>query len=149
MLSDGFDENVIIFGVDMSSSVHINNKKDIFILSKDPTQGLGNTTLIAKAAYLINFTEPRNKFSLSLYWHESCIYLFTKGVKICQFKAKDTEITAYTLCLRNISKTFSVNDMKETGLNVYVHDYSFDFSSIDVAANRDIHKYLKKKNYIK
>ena len=33
--------NVIIFGVDMSSSPHIDNKKkDILILGKGPTQGL-------------------------------------------------------------------------------------------------------------
>ena len=32
-------KNVIIFGVDMSSSVHIDNKKkDILILGKDPTK---------------------------------------------------------------------------------------------------------------
>ena len=39
-LPDGrVGENVIIFGVDMSSSVHIDNKKkDIFILGIGPTQ---------------------------------------------------------------------------------------------------------------
>ena len=36
-----FGKNVIIFGVDMSSSVHIDNKgKDISILGEGPTQGL-------------------------------------------------------------------------------------------------------------
>ena len=40
----GFGKNVIIFGVDMSSSVHVNNKKkDILILHEGPTQGLDNT----------------------------------------------------------------------------------------------------------
>ena len=37
----GFGQNIIIFGVDMSSSAHIDNKKkDILILGKGPTQGL-------------------------------------------------------------------------------------------------------------
>ena len=37
----GFGQNVIIFGVDMSSSAHIDNKKkDILVLGKGPTQGL-------------------------------------------------------------------------------------------------------------
>ena len=37
----GFGQNVLIFGADMSSSAHINNqKKDIFILRKEPTHGL-------------------------------------------------------------------------------------------------------------
>ena len=43
-------KNVIIFGVDLSSSVHIDNKgKDILILGLGPTQGLDDTTLTAEA----------------------------------------------------------------------------------------------------
>ena len=49
--------NVIIFGVDMSSSKKINNrKKDILILGKGPTQGLEHT-LSAKKMYSINSIE--------------------------------------------------------------------------------------------
>ena len=45
-------KNIITFGVDMSSSVHIDNKgKDILILHKGPTQGLDDTTLTADAQY--------------------------------------------------------------------------------------------------
>ena len=47
-------KNVIIFGVNMRSSVHINNKKkDILILGADPTQELDDTRLIAEAQYSI------------------------------------------------------------------------------------------------
>ena len=54
--SGRFSQNVIIFGVDMSSSVHVDNKKkDILILRKGPTQGLEHT-LIAEKMYSINFT---------------------------------------------------------------------------------------------
>ena len=43
-------KNVIIFGVDMSSSVHIHNKnKDIRILAFGPTQGLNKITLTSEA----------------------------------------------------------------------------------------------------
>ena len=56
-------ENIIIFGVNMSSSVHIGNKnKDILILGEGPTQGLDDTTLTAEANYSINFTKPRKRF---------------------------------------------------------------------------------------
>ena len=54
-------KKVIIFGVDMSSSTKIDNKKkDILILGIGPTQGLG-TTLSAEKMYSINFTEKKNK----------------------------------------------------------------------------------------
>ena len=41
LLPDGsVGKNIIVFGVDMSSSMHIDNKKkDILILGKGPTQG--------------------------------------------------------------------------------------------------------------
>ena len=40
----GFGQNVLIFGVDMSFSAHIDNKKeDILVLGKGPTQGLEHT----------------------------------------------------------------------------------------------------------
>ena len=72
-LSDGsVGKNAIIFGVDMSSSVHIGNKgKAILILCKGPTQGLVNTTLTAEAQYSINFSLSNRKFCLSLHYNGS------------------------------------------------------------------------------
>ena len=52
----GFGQNVLIFGADMSSSAHIDNKKkDILVLGKGPTKGLEHT-LTAEEMYSINFT---------------------------------------------------------------------------------------------
>ena len=48
--------NVIIFGAEISSSVHLDNKgKDILIFVEGPTQRLDDTTLTAEAIYPINF----------------------------------------------------------------------------------------------
>ena len=54
-LPDGsVDKNVIIFGVNMSSSVQIDNKgKNVLILDKRPTQGL-NHTLTAETHSIFN-----------------------------------------------------------------------------------------------
>ena len=41
----------------MNSSIHIgNNGKDILVLGKGPTQGLGENSLTAEKMYSINFT---------------------------------------------------------------------------------------------
>ena len=58
LFTDGsYGKNVIISVTDMSSSVHVNNKKkDNLILGEVPTQGLDDTTLTAEAKYSINFT---------------------------------------------------------------------------------------------
>ena len=63
----GFLQNIIIFGVDMNSSIHIDNKwKYILILGKGPTQGLGQNSLTAEKMYSINFTLTK-KNCLSLH----------------------------------------------------------------------------------
>ena len=75
-------------------------------------------------------------------------YLFVNGIEITEFKAKDSEIVAAPLCLGNISKDFSVDNMKKTGLNGYVYDFSVDYDAITVDGILDIHKDLMKKNNI-
>ena len=94
--------NVIFFGVDMSSSTHIDNKKkDILNLGKGPTQGLEHS-LMAEKLYSMNFTKENTKFCLSLHYNGVNTYLFVNGTEIINFKLKDSEITAYPLCLGNI-----------------------------------------------
>ena len=60
--SGGFGQNVLIFGVDMSSSPHIDNKKkDILVLGRGTTQGL-ESTQTAEKMYSINFTVTKRNF---------------------------------------------------------------------------------------
>ena len=75
-------------------------------------------------------------------------YLFVNGTQIIKLKAKDSKIKAYSLCLGNISKDWSHDNMKKTGFNGYIYDFSTDYSAIDVDNIKDIHKYLMKKNGI-
>ena len=44
-------------------------------------------------------------------------FLFVNATKVYQFKAKNSEIKDYALCLGNVSKDFTINNMKKTGLN--------------------------------
>ena len=58
--NSGIGKNLMIFGTEMSSSVHIYNKrKYILILGKDPTDGLDDTALTAEAEYFINFSKQQ------------------------------------------------------------------------------------------
>ena len=125
-------KNVTIFGADMSPSAHVDDKnKDILILGEGPTQGLDDTTLTAEAKYPINCTQPRKLFVLSLHYNGNSSLLFLNAVKIYQFKAKYSEIKDYTLCLSNISKDFTINNMKKQRLKGSVNDFSAGFNPID------------------
>ena len=83
---NGFVKNVIILGVDMSSSEYVDNKKK----------------------YILIFGE-------GLYYNGENSYLFVHGIEIHKFKTKDSEINTIPLCLGNISKDFSVDNTKKTG----------------------------------
>ena len=147
--SGGTGRNVIIFGVDMSSSTKIDNKnKDILILGKGPTQGLREHSLSAEKMYSINFTKVNTKFCLSLHYNGANSYLFVNGTEIYKFKAKDSMIILNNLCLGNVSKDFPASNMKNTGFNGYIYDVSVDYDLIDVDNIKDIHKYLMEKDEI-
>ena len=75
-------------------------------------------------------------------------YLFVDGTEIIKFKAKGSEILAYPLCLGNISKDWSVDNMGKTALKGNVSDFSVDYNGIAISDMLDIHKYLMKKNEI-
>ena len=77
-----------------------------------------------------------------MHYNRANSYLFVNGTKIYKFKAKDSEI----VCLGNISKDWSADNMKKTGFNGCVYDFSVDYDSTDVDNIKDIHKYLMRKN---
>ena len=143
----GYDQNVIIFGADMNSSPHTDTKgKDILILGTDPTQGLGEHSLTAEKMCSINFTKEYTKFCLSLHYNGANSYLFVNGTEIIKFKAKDSNIVARPLCLGNISKDWSTDNMRKSSFTGYVYDLSVDYDAIGVNDIKDIRKYLMKKN---
>ena len=74
---NGSGRNVIIFGVEMSSSPHTDNK-NISILHKGPTQELEHK-LTAEKLHSINFTENNKKFCLSLHYSGANSYLFVNS----------------------------------------------------------------------
>ena len=95
--------------------------------------------------YSINFTVTNKKFCLSLHNNGANSYLFVNDTDIYKFKAKDFEILVGPICLGNISKDWSLDNMKKTGLLNY---FSVDYDPIAVDDIKDIHKYLMKKNNI-
>ena len=96
--------------------------------------------------YSINFTVTNKKFCLSLHYNGVNSYLFVNDTEIWKFKAKDSEIVLGPMWLGNISKDWSVDNMKKTGFNGHVYDFSVYYDSLAVDDIKNIHKYLMKKN---
>ena len=68
--------------------------------------------------YWVNFIGRRKTFCISLYYNGENSCLFVNGTEIIKFKAKDSEIVAAPLCRGNISKDWSVGNIK--GLDLMV-----------------------------
>ena len=118
-------------------------------MGKGPTQGLGEHSLTAEKMYSINFSATGKRFCLSLHYNGANSYLFVNGTEMIKFKAKDSELDSNILCLGNISKDFSVNNMKkETVLYGTAYGFSVDYGIISVENILNVRKYLTKKHNI-
>ena len=102
--------------------------KDFLILGERPTQKLRDTILTAEAKYPINLAQLGKRFVLhynGVHYNGSNSLLFVNATKIYQFKANDSELKDYALCLGNISKDFTVNNTKKSGFKGTVKVFLF------------------------
>ena len=110
-----------------------------------PTQGLDDTTLTGEATYAISFTQSNRRFVLSLHYNGDKNFLFVDAIKIYQFKAKNSGIKKYVSCLSNVSKDFTIDNMKKRNRIKRKHKFfSVDYRSINTNEILDIHIYLTK-----
>ena len=98
--------------------------------------------------YSVNFTKVNTKFCQGFHYNGANSYFFVNGTEIHKFTAKDSMTVPNNLCLGNVSKDFLASNMKKTGFNGYIYNFSVDYNSIDVNDIKNIHKYLMKKNGI-
>ena len=111
------------------------------VLGKWPTQGL-EQILTAEKMYSINFTMTKKKFCLSLHYNGANSYLFVNAKEIVRFQAKDSAIVAAPLCLGNISKDWSLHNIKKTGLNGYVYEFCVDYVDFSAPPSINVAEYL-------
>ena len=143
-------KNVIIFGVDTSSSIHATNRvNNIYVMGKDFIQGINDTTIYAEKLFHNNFTEFGVKFVLSLHYNGDNSYLFANGRQELKFKAKDDQIINEKLCLGNLSSEWTKSESEKTGGYGNIYDFVVDYKPIvGVDPIYDIHRYLMIKHNI-
>ena len=124
-------KNVIIFGVDTSSSIHATNSaNNIYVMGKNFIQGINDTAIYAEKRFHNNFTEFGVKFVLNLHYNGDNSYLFANGRQELKFKAKDDQIINEKLCLGNLSSEWTTSESEKTGLYGNIHDFVVDYKPI-------------------
>ena len=142
--------NVLIFGVDMSFSVHATNRANhIYLMGDGLMQGINDTTLYAEKKYFRNFIEPNVKFVLSLHCNSNDSYSFVNGRQELKFKAKMGQLVKEKLCIGNLSDQWTTSESGKTGLYGNIYDFVIDYEEILLLKTIcDMHRYLMIKHDI-
>ena len=142
--------NVIIFGVDMSSSIHATNRaNNIYVMGKEFIQRINDTTIYAEKLFHNNFTKHGEKLVLSLHYIGDNSYLFANDRQELKFKAKYDQMINEKLCLENLIGEWTKSEPEKTGLNGNIYDFVVDYRAINgLKSIYDMHRYLMTKHNI-
>ena len=144
-------QNVLIFGAGMSFSRHSTNKSNhIYVMGEDFIQGINDTTLYPEKKFDRNFTNPGEKFVLSLLYNGDDSYLFVNGRQELKFKCKTDQLVRESLCLGNLSNQLTKSESEKAGLYGDIYDFVVDYEAIiGVKPIYDFHRYLMIKHNTK
>ena len=136
--------NVLIFGADMSCSVHATNRANhIYLMGTGLTQGINDTTIYVEKNFYRNFTDFGKKFLLSLHYNGDNSYLFVNGRQELKFKAKTDQLVKEKLCIGNLSDQWTTSESEKTGVYGKIYDFVVDYEQISgVKTIYDMHRYL-------
>ena len=143
--------NVLIFGVDMSFSVHATNRaNNIYVMGDGLMQGINDNRIYVEKNYYINFTDPGKKYVLSLHYNGDNSYLFINSRQELKFKAKNDQLVKEKLCIGNLSDQWTASESEKTGLYGNINDFLVDYQAVvGVGPIYDMHRYLMTKHNIK
>ena len=103
--------NVLIFGADMSFSVHATNRaNNIYVMGEAFVQGINDTTIYTEKKFYRNFTDPGKKFVLSLHYNSDNSYLFANGRQELKFKPKTDQLVKEKICIGNLSDQWTASE---------------------------------------
>ena len=142
--------NVLIFGADMSFSVHAANRANhIYLMGTGLTQGINDTTIYAEKNFYRNFTDFGKNFVLSLHYNGDNSYLFLNGRQELTFKAKTDQLVKEKLYIGNLSDQWTTSESEKTGVYGKIYDFVVDYEQISgVKAIYGIDRYLITKHNI-
>ena len=142
--------NVLIFGGDMSFSIHATNRANhIYVMGDGLTEGINDTTLYVEKKYFRNFAESNVKFVLSLHYNGDDSFLFVNGRQELKFKCKTNQLVKEKLCIGNLSDQWTASESEKTGLHGNIYDFVVDYEKILGAKPiYDMHRYLITKHNI-
>ena len=142
--------NVLIFGADISFSVHATNRANhIYLMGTGLIQRINDTTIYAEKNFYKNFTDFGKKFMFCLHYNGDDSYLFVNGRQDLKFKAKTDQLVKEKLCIGNLSDQWTTSESEKTGVYGKIYDFVVHYEQIAcVKTIYDMHRYLMTKHNI-
>ena len=123
--------NVLIFGADMSFSVHATNTANhIYVMGTEFVQDINDATIYAEKNFCRDFTDLGKKFMLSVHYNGDDSYLFVNGRQELKFKAKTDQLVKEKLCIGNLSDQWTTSESEKTGVYGKIYDFAVDYEKI-------------------
>ena len=86
-------KNVVVFGADMTNSIHATNQTpSVLVLGHGLIQKINDTTIYAEKIYSPNFTVDNKIFCLSLHYNSDNSYLFVNNREVTKCNARNSEL---------------------------------------------------------
>ena len=102
--------NVVVFGADITNSIYKTNQtQSLLVLGHGLIQKINDITIYAEKMYSPNFTFDSKTFCLNLHYNGYNNYLFVNGREVTKFKANNSELIKYPMCLGDLSKDYNIN----------------------------------------
>ena len=110
--------NVVIFGVDNSSSSHTYNRRNKFlVLGEGPNYGINGSFWSPMKHFSINFSKENIKVCLNLHYNGGSSYLLVNAKETFNFKVDNKNVNFPTqFCLRSISNGFGAIESREVSI---------------------------------
>ena len=99
---------------------------NVLILRKGLIQKINKQTVYADHTFSTNFTVTDKNFCLGMHYDGLISRWFVNAKIQVVFKAKNSDITSYKMCLGNISTDFKATNAEKTGLHGNIYDFSVE-----------------------
>ena len=136
---------MLIYGADMTSSIHVSNKTDSFYcIGKNETQGLQNgKTIYAEHDYVkTNGSEMKRLHVLSICYNGDNSYIILNGAQQDKFKVMSELKLNNPLVVGNVTADFTSTASKSTSLKGNIYDFVVDYLNLDPSKLMSVQGYL-------
>ena len=135
--------NMLIYGADMTSSIHSSKTENFYCIGKSFRQGLQNgKTIYAEHDYVkTNGSEMKKIHVLTVCYNGNNSYIILNGVQKAKFKSMANLKSSNLLIIDNTTDDFTAAQYKNTSLRGNIYDVVVDYLNLGFSKLMSVQSY--------